>query len=348
MAEGGRGLKRNFCPLASTSGAGEAGIEEGERLVRNASPRPPVDAEGLKLRRHPADARADDQAIAAEFLDRRDLLGRRQRCAVGQNQDGEAQGDARRDPGEPGERRQGVHIAPAAALGVVWRDGEVIGSPDRFDPGRLGGERAGGHRPCRRLAPARSRDHPACARFGRLARGEPSRKSAIHAPRRRFRMHTSQGLNMRETSKALMVNAVWASPRHDGISFCKIGDIRKHTIIPIYIEIVFRLHAARCFRRISRLAEYREPSHLGRRAHPVSEPSPSNRRRPYPGLGPLLEYGMSRRAARAISPTMGSTVGCGKTLWLGIGRGIQFSRRDRPACDPPARAICACPSHLQW
>ena len=44
--------------------------------------------------------------------------------------------------GEEGERRQRIEVAPVRALGVVGRDGDVVGDPQRVEAGVLGGARA--------------------------------------------------------------------------------------------------------------------------------------------------------------------------------------------------------------
>ena len=117
-------------------------MQEVERRIGDRAAAARVDAERPELLVHPADPDAEDQPPAGQLLDRRDPLGGQQRRPVGHDQHADAEADPLGDPGEEGERRERLEVAPVRALRVLGRERQVIGDPEIVDPGRLGGARA--------------------------------------------------------------------------------------------------------------------------------------------------------------------------------------------------------------
>ena len=101
--------------------------------------------EGTELWRHPPHAGAQDQPFSRQFLQRRDLLHRGQGGTVGQDEDADAEANATRGAGEPGQRDERVDVAAPGALRIVRRDGEVVDHPRRFETRLLRQRRAPAH-----------------------------------------------------------------------------------------------------------------------------------------------------------------------------------------------------------
>jgi len=102
-------------------------MKKGQRLIGDTASRMPINTKRLKLRIHPPNPYAQHQPAAAQFLDRRDLLRGWQRRPIGQDQDTGPKLNAFGNAREPCQRGQGVHITATTALGVIGRDGNVIG-----------------------------------------------------------------------------------------------------------------------------------------------------------------------------------------------------------------------------
>jgi hypothetical protein len=117
----------------------EALVQERERLIGDRAAAPRIDAERAELLVHPADPDAQDQATSRELLDRSDPFRDQQGRTIGDDQHANRQADALRDPGEKGERRQRLEVAPLRAFRILRRERQVIGDPEIVDPGLLGG-----------------------------------------------------------------------------------------------------------------------------------------------------------------------------------------------------------------
>ena len=114
--------------------------QQGQDAVADRPSTGMIDAQGLELFLHPAGADAEPQAAAGQLLDGRHQLGRLQRQAVGQEQDGRAQADA---PGGGGQKAEGSHWIEKTALGKslrnavrhigLGRNGQMFVQPQRIE-----------------------------------------------------------------------------------------------------------------------------------------------------------------------------------------------------------------------
>ena len=140
-----RAGKRGPGSSGNSSVKARASAETASSVWRPRSAKSPV--KQLVLLGHVAGAHPDDEASAREVVDRRELLGRPQRVALGQDQHVREQVGARRHRGQPAQR--GGRVVPDGAHGVgqAARDGGVVahaeveearlvGHPG--DPGQLG------------------------------------------------------------------------------------------------------------------------------------------------------------------------------------------------------------------
>jgi hypothetical protein len=131
---------------------GKAGMEEGERGIGDRAAPSWVHAERPELLLHPADPDAEDQPLRGQLLDRCDPLGSQQSGTVGDDQHAHAQAHPFGDPGEKGQGRQRLEVAPARAFRILGRQRHMIGDPEIVDARLLGGsgricdERAGRQR----------------------------------------------------------------------------------------------------------------------------------------------------------------------------------------------------------
>ena len=123
----------------------ETVADEGQRRIGYPAPAPALDPEGAELGVHPADADAEHQPLAGQLLDARDLLRDRQGRAVGKDQGANAEPDGLGSAGQPGERDEGVHVAPVRALRIFRRNGNVIHHPRGLQTGGLGRGGTGRH-----------------------------------------------------------------------------------------------------------------------------------------------------------------------------------------------------------
>jgi hypothetical protein len=93
-----------------------------------------------------ADAEAEDQPALAQHVDRRQLLGKQDRLALGQHDHSECEPHASRHGSEVRQRHDRLQARSVCVVGSLRRKRDVIADPDRLEPRVLGSLRTAGER----------------------------------------------------------------------------------------------------------------------------------------------------------------------------------------------------------